>query len=446
MEKETHVGEMLAQCIESEYGVKTEQYFIWEHTDQVPNELLARYLDLLHRNNARFLNFIRSEDGISIIRYVDIRRRNENDDWFFAEYRDIFRNYLHEHDEFSVSVKRKLWGDRTWESIDSIPYICDLTKTYNYICFPSDYVQTVTAICKKYCGENVEIAQVPNIPDWSYTLRKEDDCFARWFVQHSNHNKPVEEILHRNGVPCIEVIDERGKIRIVTTSYDDYKSQRHNIGFRIDLNHALRSSWEANIARLLRTKHIPYEYEREMFDLGEELCYTQDFFLPNSVIVEVKGYWGSESRKKVMLLQKNHPELTVLPLDSDMYYTIQSKYSGQIAGWEGNEKAKLVVETVSIVGMKFCASKDTLKNLTVGDSLILEREPENKYDKNAILVKNSCGFPVGHISGDWAAVYAPKMDAGMTYHAEIVEIQPSSIHAKVRRENIHAEILYAFLK
>ena len=98
MEKETHVGEMLAQCIESEYGVKTEQYFIWEHTDQVPNELLARYLDLLHRNNARFLNVIRSEDGISIIRYVDIRRRNENDDWFFAEYRDIFRNYLHEHD------------------------------------------------------------------------------------------------------------------------------------------------------------------------------------------------------------------------------------------------------------------------------------------------------------------------------------------------------------
>lgn len=82
MEKETHVGEMLAQCIESEYGVKTEQYFIWEHTDQVPNELLARYLDLLHRNNARFLNVIRSEDGISIIRYVDIRRRNENDDWF----------------------------------------------------------------------------------------------------------------------------------------------------------------------------------------------------------------------------------------------------------------------------------------------------------------------------------------------------------------------------
>ena len=66
MEKETHVGEMLAQCIESEYGVKTEQYFIWEHTDQVPNELLARYLDLLHRNNARFLNVIRSEDGMSI--------------------------------------------------------------------------------------------------------------------------------------------------------------------------------------------------------------------------------------------------------------------------------------------------------------------------------------------------------------------------------------------
>lgn len=446
MEDSKSIGEELARCIESSYGLKTVQYRIWEHTERVPDELLEKYLDLLNRKGVKYLRVIQDTDKMTIIRYVDIQRRNETDDWFFTEYRDIFRAYRNEHDDFELSVKMTIWGSPEWESKEAIPYITDLTKIYNYVCFQKNFLDVANAVLKKHFEKPPEIIPVPRMEDWMYLLQVENDCFARKYSHPELSKKTAMTIFTQNGVPYIDAIDEHGKIRIVTTNYDDYKSQKHNIGFRIDLDYALRSSWEANIARVLKLKHIPYEYEREMFDLGEELCYTPDFFLPNGIIVEVKGYWGNESRKKVMLLQKNHPELTVLPLDSDMYYTIQSKYSGQIDGWEGNEKAKLVAETVSIVGMKFCASKDTLKNLTIGDSLILEREPENKYDKNAILVKNSCWFPVGHISGDWAAVYAPKMDAGMTYHAEIVEIQPSSIHAKVRRENIHAEILYAFLK
>ena len=99
---------------------------------------------------------------------------------------------------------------------------------------------------------------------------------------------------------------------------------------------------------------------------------------------------------------------------------------------------------VSIVGMKFCASKETLQSLSVGDALVLEREPENKFDKNAILAKTTDGKPIGHFSADWSAIFAPKIDIGMTYSATILDIQRSVIHANVKRDNFDIEILYDF--
>ncbi|TPX65466.1 hypothetical protein SpCBS45565_g05120 [Spizellomyces sp. 'palustris'] len=47
-----------------------------------------------------------------------------------------------------------------------------------------------------------------------------------------------------------------------------------------------------------------------------------------------------------------------------------------------------------------------------GESVILEREPLNPYDRNAIKVLNMRNDQVGHIPRDQAAVLAPFMDAG----------------------------------
>ena len=208
----------------------------------------------------------------------------------------------------------------------------------------------------------------------------------------------------------------------------------------------VRSSWEANVARIFRKIGIHYDYEREYYAMGDDIYYVPDFFLPNNIIVEVKGFWDADSRNKVAAMQKNHPEFTILPVDYDMYESLRLRYAPQIPEWEDNIKTKIESEDVSIVGMKFCANKETLHRLSTGDTLFFEREPNNSFDKNAILVKTEAGEPVGHVSGDWTSVYAPKMDVGMTYRVIVTSIQPRVIHVEVKRDNSDKEILYSFFK
>jgi|GEM_PF-3065937 len=67
------------------------------------------------------------------------------------------------------------------------------------------------------------------------------------------------------------------------------------------------------------------------------------------------------------------------------------------------------------------------KYLSEGDLLVLEREPDNEYDPNAIAVY--CDSPdldeykkIGYLSRELAAKLAPLMDAGNSIDAEVLEI------------------------
>jgi len=71
-------------------------------------------------------------------------------------------------------------------------------------------------------------------------------------------------------------------------------------GFRQDLSHYVRSEWEANVCRSLKSKNIQYQYEFDTFpvNLDDKIhYYTPDFKLLNKYI-EVKGHakssvdWG----------------------------------------------------------------------------------------------------------------------------------------------------------
>lgn len=437
-------AEALSRSIESRYGVRSKLYHIWEKTDRVPNEVLDRYLDLLKRKNVKFLKILQSEKEISIIRYVDICTRNDDDWWFYKERRDIFSDF--QDDQFEVSEKSKILGSPDWESLEAIPYLIDLTNFYSYLFFPSDRSAVVSAVWKKYYSEVPEIMPVPDVPEWAFIPQIECDYLLLKYKYPKVHRTPAALMLRDNGIPVLEIKDRWGKFETPSSQPVWNESTRYKKGFRIDIDQKVRSSWEANVARILKLKNIPYEYERECFDLGDELYYIPDFFLPNNVIIEVKGFWSDASRKKVAALQKNRPEYTIFPVDCDMYDSLASKYADKIPDWEHTEKTYAVTTDVSIVGMKFCASKETLKKLANGDPVIFEREPNNKYDRNAILVRNLAGDQLGHICGDWAAVYAPKIDVGMTYQAVITSIQPTSIHINVKRSNMEAEILYDFFK
>lgn len=201
------IVDSLIHFIKSKYGVRTKAILMYERTEQIPLELLEPYVDLLNKNEMKFIEILSRTDDMVIIRYVD-NALLQKKPFYFAR-NDLFNKYKEENDYFQLSIKNNVWGNM-WENEKSIPYVRKL-------------------------------------------------------------------IFQKLGVP--------------------------------------------------------YEYEREAFSF-DDFIYVPDFFLPNNIIVEVKGFWDNNSRRKVVTLKKNRPEYTILPIDSDMYESLRLKYSSQISQWE----------------------------------------------------------------------------------------------------------------
>jgi len=84
--------------------------------------------------------------------------------------------------------------------------------------------------------------------------------------------------------------------------------------------------------------------------------------------------------------------------------------------------------------------------LNIGSEVFLERELDNQYDRNAIRVINDTGKMIGYLAKEWASIYAEKLDMGMTFKAEVKEIEPKTITIIVQRNNPNEQIIYDFLK
>lgn len=82
-------------------------------------------------------------------------------------------------------------------------------------------------------------------------------------------------------------------------------------GYREDLGHYVRSSWEADYARVLLFLEEPYKYEPDTFELtrsdGSTMTYTPDFYLVNEdKYVEIKGFMRDIDAEKIDLVRKQH--------------------------------------------------------------------------------------------------------------------------------------------
>lgn len=69
-------------------------------------------------------------------------------------------------------------------------------------------------------------------------------------------------------------------------------------------------------------------------------------------------------------------------------------------------------------GMKFrpIEAQSVTMNLQVGDSLLLEREPNNPYDSNAIrVIEPNSGEFIGFIAKEVAVELTPYLDMGHEY-------------------------------
>ena len=76
---------------------------------------------------------------------------------------------------------------------------------------------------------------------------------------------------------------------------------------------AYRSGLEVDIAKDLRKRGEKFKYEtlKVKWVLHENKTYTPDFILPNGVIIEAKGRFTLQDRKKHLAIKKQQPELDI---------------------------------------------------------------------------------------------------------------------------------------
>tara|TARA_B100001063_G_scaffold21429_1_gene16431 strand:+ start:64 stop:414 length:351 start_codon:yes stop_codon:yes gene_type:complete len=72
-----------------------------------------------------------------------------------------------------------------------------------------------------------------------------------------------------------------------------------------------RSGLEERLGKHLDKQAVPFLYEVQKFPYITESKYTPDFFLPNGVIIEAKGFFKPSDRRKMLAVKTQHPELDI---------------------------------------------------------------------------------------------------------------------------------------
>ena len=75
--------------------------------------------------------------------------------------------------------------------------------------------------------------------------------------------------------------------------------------------HEYKSNSEYEAAQQLHKLKIAFEYERDTlpYEWREDKKYTPDFFLPNGVVLEVKGRFMAEDRKKHLFIKSQYIDI-----------------------------------------------------------------------------------------------------------------------------------------
>lgn len=88
---------------------------------------------------------------------------------------------------------------------------------------------------------------------------------------------------------------------------------RHG-GWSKHINKTYRSGLEDKVAKQLKEAGINADYEhfKIQYSIPASLhTYTPDFVLPNGIIVETKGIFETEDRKKHLLIKEQYPHLDI---------------------------------------------------------------------------------------------------------------------------------------
>ncbi len=132
-------------------------------------------------------------------------------------------------------------------------------------------------------------------------------------------------------------LEQREKLSIIASNRNaNQEYTKGKGGTREDVGHYVRSSWEANVARVLKHEGIEYNYEPKTFVLqkpdGSNTRYTPDFYALGHYL-EVKGWWDHRSLEKKRLMAEQYPEVYIEYIDEPVYNELKKNYEEEVK-WE----------------------------------------------------------------------------------------------------------------
>jgi DNA polymerase III alpha subunit/intein/homing endonuclease len=160
-------------------------------------------------------------------------------------------------------------------------------------------------------------------------------------------------------------------------------------GFRPDLGHFVRSSWEADFARILKLHNVQYQYEPKTFPLiqddGEMLHYTPDFYTPHdNTFYEIKGWLHDLDQRKMDLFQRQYPQYCFVLINTTRFAEFAIKYKKLIA-WECPRiPVERNFEFISVKEIRYYGTEETYD--------ILMQSPGNNFVASGFVVHNSGGM------------------------------------------------------
>ena len=94
-----------------------------------------------------------------------------------------------------------------------------------------------------------------------------------------------------------------------------------------------RSQLEERVAELLTNLGVTYEYETTKIAYQISHNYSPDFILPNGTILECKGYWDSDDRRKIKNVCEQNPDMDIRMVFQSPYNTISKRSKTTYAKW-----------------------------------------------------------------------------------------------------------------
>ena len=196
--------------------------------------------------------------------------------------RNCFNSYGSE--VIKPRTKRKLW----------------LTKKELYELYHNQNL-SITQIAKTH--------QVNHVTIWENLKRLEIPIKPRgWGIKGSNNPKFGKgEQIEGSRNPFW------GKKHSLESIQKIIKNRTEIVGtFVPEVQHYVRSTWEEQVAKWLKSKHFTYHYEPRVFNTSAGY-YRPDFYLPDkNLYIEVKGRWYPKAKEKFLHFWQRHPNVLLL--------------------------------------------------------------------------------------------------------------------------------------